>query len=546
MKRFLVAFALLSTALTVVPAQQAGASTDALRQWVSDRIVGHKSLSQGARQWLKGPPSSPRSSSSPRTPSFGTNVDAADPNEDLISGQSETAIAASGQTVVAAWNDATGFAFNDSTQAKASFTGVGFSSDGGASFQDLVGLPNPNPDQQWMGDPMAIAIDSRHFLVGGLYFPSFFTACSDGNPSTLGVAVSVGTLNGLGTNISFSSPIFVAQGGDLCAHPRPHGLALLDKPFMAYDPTSRTLAVTYTRDYLRGSGLGEVDVARAHVPAVPSSLTQGSFHNLVVWHQELFCLDGSEANQCGALNTGAYPAVAPDGKIYVAWERNIESNLFFSGDPYVYIHAAVIPRWATEPTVGGNTSPFVVTQGQVNSNSDGGVKSLDGTAIAGFSRGLGQDFPRVAFDAQIGRPIVVWNDASAHPLGDIWMRALGANLGSAASIHRVNSDGGYALHFLPAVSIRSNGKICSSWYDRRRSAPDSTETDYFGECRPNPWTQSRDYRITTGATDWSGTSSFISPNFGDYTDNASTGTTTYFIWSDGRLGVPQPFVDSNG
>ncbi|MEA2554972.1 MAG: hypothetical protein QOI60_303, partial [Actinomycetota bacterium] len=117
MKRFLVAFALLSTALTVVPAQQAGASTDALRQWVSDRIVGHKSLSQGARQWLKGPPSAPRSSSSPRTPSFGTNVDAADPNEDLISGQSETAIAASGQTVVAAWNDATGFAFNDSTQA---------------------------------------------------------------------------------------------------------------------------------------------------------------------------------------------------------------------------------------------------------------------------------------------------------------------------------------------------------------------------------------------------------------------------------------------
>src|SRR5439155_1062089 len=139
--------------------------------------------------------------------------------------------------------------------------------------------------------------------------------------------------------------------------------AFLDKPFMAYDAASRTLAVSYTRDYLRrGSGLGEVDVARATVPSVPSSLTEGSFQNLVVWHQEDFCLNSSETNQCGALNTGAYPAVAPSGNIYVAWERNIESNLFFSGDPWVYIHAALIPHWASSPTVGGNATPFVVTQ----------------------------------------------------------------------------------------------------------------------------------------------------------------------------------------
>ena len=46
-----------------------------------------------------------------------------------------------------------------------------------------------------------------------------------------------------------------------------------------------------------------------------------------------------------------------------------------------------------------------------------------------------------------------------------------------------------------------------------------------------------------GATDWTNTSSLITPNFGDYTDNTSVGTTTYYTWSDGRLGVPQPFVD---
>ena len=43
--------------------------------------------------------------------------------------------------------------------------------------------------------------------------------------------------------------------------------------------------------------------------------------------------------------------------------------------------------------------------------------------------------------------------------------------------------------------------------------------------------------------DWTNTSSLITPNFGDYTDNASVGTTTYYSWSDGRIGVPQPFTD---
>lgn len=182
--------------------------------------------------------------------------------------------------------------------------------------------------------------------------------------------------------------------------------------------------------------------------------------------------------------------------------------------------------------------------GQRNSNGAGGVKSLDAVAIAGFSRGLGQDFPRIAVDAPLGKVVVVvWNDASAHPLGDIWMRALPMNLEIAGPISKVNDDNSYALHFLPAVSVRSDGSVATSWYDRRIGGPNSAQTDYFGETRKTPTTSAADFPITTGSTDWSGTSSFISPNFGDYTDNASTGMTTYYTWSDGRIGVPQPFVD---
>jgi hypothetical protein len=57
-----------------------------------------------------------------------------------------------------------------------------------------------------------------------------------------------------------------------------------------------------------------------------------------------------------------------------------------------------------------------------------GVKSLDGTAIAGYSRGIGQDFPRLAFDVAAHAVVFVWNDASSHPLGDIWLRSAPATL----------------------------------------------------------------------------------------------------------------------
>ena len=503
-------------------------------------------LSQGARVWVEGLPGEVEEPPEVRASlHFGSNVDANDPNRDLLSGQSETAIGASGPNVLAAWNEITGAAFTDTTRLKASITGVGFSSDGAEHFRDLLGLPNNNVNQQWFGDPTVVAVDARHFIVGSLYFPAFFTACADGQPAEFNVAISVGTVTTDGTSVNFSDPIVVAHGGNLCE--TTPGISLLDKPFLAYDTSSRTLAMSYTRDFLTRSGLGQIELARAHVPSSPARLTTESFHETVIWREEPFCLNGSEANQCGGINTGAYPAVSPNGDAYVVWERNIVSNLFFSGDPYVYLHAAYVPAGDRHrPAVGGNGDPYVLSEGQRNSNPAGGVKSLDGTVISGYSRGLGQDFPRVAWHAPLKRLVVVWNDASTHPLGDIWMRTLGPRLRWASPILRVNDRADFTLHFMPAVSVRSDGTVCTSWYDRRLGGTDSAVTDYFGECREAPGRAATDFRISTGSTDWIGSSSLINPNFGDYTDNVSTGTTTYFTWSDGRLGVPQPFVDRRG
>jgi hypothetical protein len=77
------------------------------------------------------------------------------------------------------------------------------------------------------------------------------------------------------------------------------------------------------------------------------------------------------------------------------------------------------------------------------------------------------------------------------------------------------------------------------------AGPDSARTQYFGEVRSSPRSNGRDFRISTGSTDWTNTSAIATPNFGDYTDSASSGSRTYYTWTDGRTGVPQPFVDSS-
>jgi hypothetical protein len=575
--------ALLALALGAVFLPSASSATGRekpnLQGAVLKRIGNPAKLSAGAKAWLLGPgtrlgkvgPRGPQGSGgraagangaaargasvsretqasfTAAAVAFGGNVDAANPNEDVASGQSETAIGATTTAaVLTAWNDVSGFLIADSTSLRASLTGIGYSKDGGLHFSDLIGLPNPNPQQQWFGDPAVVALDATHFAVASLYLPSLQACSAPQDVAQLTIAVSIGTVSSDGSTVTFGNPVRVSDAGNLCSlfgsNPDPN-VAFLDKDAIAYDPTSRTLAVSFTRFFLGvggQSGNGEIDVARAHLRSDPANLHPNDFNTAVVWSEEPFCTSGvvsSEAARCGAEDEGAYVSVASGGATYVAWERNWITNLF-DGDPYVYIHAARIPAAASAPDRGGPANPVVVSQGQANANADGGVKSLDSTTIPGFNRSIGQDFPRIAVNGVTSKVIVEWNDGSHHPLGDIFLRALSPNL-TGGVIQQVNGDSDFTLHFLPAVSVRSDGAVCSSWYDRRASGPDSALTDYEGDCGSPTGT---DFRITTGVTDWTNTGSLIIPNFGDYTDNASAGTATYFTWSDGRIGIPQPFV----
>ena len=539
MKRFVRLLSALSVPALIGLAGSAGAGAAGASATPIPLRIKTSLLSQGGRGWFEKPSASARPGvAAAMSVAFGSNVDANDPTLDLAAGQSETAIAATGNRVLAAWNDATAFFVQPTTLRTASGTGVGFSADGGHSFTDLVGLPNSDPTHQWAGDPSIVAVgDGIHFIVGSLFVPAGQAFCFSPTDKLVSkLAVSVATVSPT-NQVTFTNQIVAARGGNLCDFNDPNN-SFLDKDFLSYDATTRTLVMSYTKffgNFPLHSGNGQVELVRAHVPADPATLSKTDFSQpVVVWPEE-----GAVVNQ------GAYPAVAPGGTTFVAWERNIDSNQF-NGDPYVYLHVARVQPNGTAADIGGPNLPRVLTTGQVNSNGLGGVRSMDTVVIVGYNRGTGNDFPRLAVDVPLGKVVAVWNDASAHPLGDIWLRALTYNLDISPStpIRKVNDDNSFALHFLPAVSVRAGGAVAVSWYDRRLNGPDSSRTDYFADIRATPAQNGADVRITTGATDWANTSSLIAPNFGDYTDNASSGEKTYFTWSDGRIGVPQPFVDS--
>jgi hypothetical protein len=118
---------------------------------------------------------------------------------------------------------------------------------------------------------------------------------------------------------------------------------------------------------------------------------------------------------------------------------------------------------------------------------------------------------------------------------------------------RLNPDTG-GWHVLPALRYADkNGTLSVSYY--RRASPNTALTDLDAVLGVDPLTTttpaaSTVVTMTTAPTDWSAVSSHIVPNFGDYTDNyverigtaPYTGTVLYTAWSDGRLGVPQPFA----
>src|SRR3989442_12350677 len=206
-------------------------------------------LSQGGQMFCKGPQSNGPSSSlrtstsiASSNPSFGSNVDAASPQEDVtpsgvqIHGQSEVSVASAGPYVVEAWNDATGFfAPCGSPLNKEELTGFAFSNNGGASFTDLGGLPNANCASSIIdGDPSVEAYHAPdgkpYFYISSIFIP--FTVPEN----ALSVTACQVSGSGSTATLACSQPIVAAISSDCQSFDDFTFCSFLDKEVLSIDP----------------------------------------------------------------------------------------------------------------------------------------------------------------------------------------------------------------------------------------------------------------------------------------------------------------------
>jgi hypothetical protein len=500
------------------------------------------------------PPKSPAATAlaSPRssTLNFGSNVDAATVSEDVtpsgvqVHGQSEVSVAAAGPYVVEAWNDGTGFfAPCGSPQNKEELTGFAFSNNGGASFIDLGGLPNANClTSRTEGDPSVEAYQvggNTYFYISSIFIP--FTVPENA------LSVTACKVSGSGSTaaLACSQPIVAAISSDCQTVDSFTFCSFLDKEFLSIDPARGRLYMSYTEfgPSTGFSGVVELAVCDLSDPANPNCHNggDGSISGLGSPAAPYFVVAPGDPNFCE--NEGAYPAVdRGTGDVYVAYEHDWFTGLFNCGgettqDVMNFVPSSCLTLAPTSPCAGPAAIQAV------------GITSLEAAFIPGYNRFPMNDFPRVAVSDAAGTVSMVWNDARQHGTGDIFLQSF--NLGTLTPVQsspvRINSHsdtGGW--HFLPAVrQSDSHGNLNVSFYSR--SSANTAVTNVFAALKLNPRTTipptKSDTQVTTGSSDWNAVSSIIAPNFGDYTDNYFLGTTLYVVWSDGRLGFPQPFED---
>jgi hypothetical protein len=468
-------------------------------------------------------------------------------------GQSETSLAATGPYVVEAWNDSTSFFSTcPSPSFKEEGTGLGFSADGGKSFTDLGGLPNADCTVNiYEGDPSVVA-----YTAGGSSY--FYISSLFDSPTGLGgsyIAMTACKVTGAGkaATLSCGQPITMASSSACTTIPDVGQVCnFLDKEFMSVDPARGRLYATFT-EFDVNTGASQVELSACDIgnaaggagpaggtPAAPVCTNNGLQKppHLVV----------QQPDPNGCEYEGAYPAVSTGtGDLYAGYEFNWATNLSSSACANTVTSEVLtlIPRSCLTVTAKaacpGPSARVAVP-----------VVSLDGAFLPGYNRFPGNDFPRVAVSGPAGTVSMVWNDTRHHPLGDIVLQSF--TLGSLAPVQHapvVLNPATDASNFLPALRVaNAKGNLDVSWYSRTN--PNSAITGVTAVTGVSPRTTARPgshVTITSGTSDWNSVSSDIVPNFGDYTDNVlvSTGTapyvgsTLYVAWSDGRLGLPQPF-----
>lgn len=526
------------------------------------RIGAHSSLREPEQPGFSGGPA---------------NVDAASLKEDVSGalvrgyGQSETSIAGSGRYVVEAWNDATSFLTGcHARKFKEEATGVGFSSNGGRSFRDIGGLPNPRCEKFiYISDPGVVA-----YRIGGktyFYISSMYDSTSGAGQSYVALDACRATGSGSAARLRCSRPV-IAASSTQCLKPASHRnfapfCSFLDKDYIAVDPRHGRLYLTYTEFPVLGNGNTEVmtvcDIGNRHgrrgpaggTPSAPvcehgSKLVKqkekiGPFLEFVGKPYMLIAKAGFR----GCEEEGSYPAVnVGTGAVYVAYEYNWASNLFFGCNGFRAKTRDIVTR---TPLGCLRLKPTAACRHPAE-HASVAVYSLDSAFIPGYNRFPINDFPRIAISGKHGDVSIVWNDTRHNAYGDVLLQSF--KLGSLRRVQRfptvIDQPHGGGLSMFPAMRVsNASGLLDLAWYSRSGTGTADTSVLAAIGVSPGTTTTPPNIPITDAKSNWLLDSSDIIPNFGDYIDtNISAtgrwpyvGNTLYIAWSDGRLGLPQPF-----
>jgi len=402
-------------------------------------------------------------------------VNAVDPPGSPSAVQSETSIAINRNTgaICAAWNDRYHW-YGEGT----SYIGFARSTDGGQTFTDGGYMPQYNGGRA-RGDPSLVwrAAD------GYFYFAGLFLATS-GN-------IQLGFWRSTDDCASFQW-VGLAHAGTFD-----------DKEMMAVD--NNPSSPYYGRFYI-----GWLDIGSNLLRLVYSD-------NGASWSAPVLLSTGNAQ--------GAWPAVSPNGDVYVAWLLGT-------------VHYLPISIQVARSIDGGNSFSAVTPPmaGQVYPYDDGSTSFCGYAALNGLIRYL--PMPEIAVGPDRCLHVVYSYDPDGHNVGDVsnvYYRRSCNDGASWDAERRLNDDATTTDQFFPALTVNASNVVAASWYDRRL---DPAGNWYFDRYMALSLDGGANWLSNQRVSDVSSpvwVDNLSAPCYhGDYDQMASTPGAIYVLWSDDR------------
>jgi hypothetical protein len=361
--------------------------------------------------------------------------------------QSETSTARCGNTVVVGFNDSgsvfeTPYYFTGT--GGESFSGSGYSTNGGASFTDIGPInPGTNTYNFLGGDPMVNCTDPNTF-----YFTQIFDFYDSSFNPWAAIAINASTNGGK------------SWGPPAAAIAKSAYYHVLDKPWSTIDPSNHShILVSYTDfDYTYSSPYCGANARTAieFVESFDGGVTWSSTPNIAI-------------QVCGSAGVqGSQMAVSSTGTTYISW---VNLGADFPLGPRVI---------QVVPYSGGVLGTTVNVDSSVQPGGDSYY--LQGEFRDFLDMAMAIDHSGTSSD---GTLYITWADGRdkivPDPLGiqgayaydDVFLRQSfdGGNTWGFAPI-KVNSDiqprlGSGRDHFQSGVAVDSRGYVGVCWYDRR-------------------------------------------------------------------------------